>query len=62
MKLDSIDARPSAVFSATLPTKPSQTTMSVVPLKMSLPSTLPWKLTWPPSAAARSSSPARLIV
>ena len=55
-------ARPSAVFSATLPTKPSQTTRSVVPLKMSLPSTLPWKLMWPAAETARSSSPARLIV
>ena len=36
-----IVARPSLLLSATLPTKPSQTTMSVVPLKMSLPSTLP---------------------
>ncbi len=43
----SMAAAPSAVFRATLPTKPSQTTMSVVPLKMSLPSTLPWKLTQP---------------
>ena len=34
--------------------------MSVVPLKMSLPSTLPWKLSARPSAAARSSSPALL--
>ena len=41
MSLDSIDAKPSAVFNATLPTKPSQTTMSVVALKMSFPSTLP---------------------
>jgi hypothetical protein len=35
------EATPSLVFSATLPTKPSHTTISVVPLKMSLPSTLP---------------------
>jgi hypothetical protein len=35
------EATPSEVFSATLPTKPSQTTTSTVPLKMSLPSTLP---------------------
>ena len=36
-----IEASPSLVFNATLPTKPSHTTMSVVPLKMSFPSTLP---------------------
>ncbi len=41
MKPLSIRASPSDVFSTTLPTKPSQTTTSVVPSKMSLPSTLP---------------------
>ena len=34
-------ATPSLVFSTTFPVKPSQTTISVVPLKISLPSTLP---------------------
>ncbi|CFO11356.1 Uncharacterised protein [Bordetella pertussis] len=41
MTLDNILASPSTDFSTTLPTKPSQTTTSTVPLKMSLPSTLP---------------------
>ena len=41
-ELDSIEARPSAVFSATLPVKPSVTTTSTVPLAMSSPSTKPW--------------------
>jgi len=35
---------PSLVLSATLPTKPSQTITSALPLKMSRPSTLPMKL------------------
>ena len=43
-KPPSICASPSEVFSATLPTNPSQTTTSAVPLKMSSPSTLPTKL------------------
>ncbi len=37
-------AVPSAVFSATLPVKPSVTTTSTVPAAMSSPSTKPWKL------------------
>ena len=36
-------ARPSMVFKTTLPTNPSQTTTSTVPLLMSRPSTLPMK-------------------
>ena len=62
MKPAIICARPSEAFNATLPTKPSQTTTSTVPLKMSLPSTLPWKLRWPRSDAARMSSPASFTV
>ena len=41
IRLPIILASPSELLSATLPTKPSHTTISVVPLKMSLPSTLP---------------------
>ena len=37
-------ASASALFSTTLPTKPSQTMTSTVPLKTSRPSTLPMKL------------------
>ena len=36
-------AVPSAIFSATLPVKPSVTTTSTTPAVMSLPSTKPWK-------------------
>ena len=54
-------ARPSLALSATLPTKPSHTTMSALPLKISLPSTLPTKLISPANAAARSKSPAFLM-
>ncbi|MNR32240.1 hypothetical protein D3C85_1498050 [compost metagenome] len=57
-----IEATPSLVLSATLPTKPSQTTISTVPLKMSLPSTLPKKLISPAWPALRSSSPLRLMM
>ena len=38
-----MSATPSAVLSKILPTKPSQTTTSTVPLKISLPSTFPAK-------------------
>ena len=44
MILPIVSATPSAVLSKILPTKPSQTTTSTVPLKISLPSTLPAKL------------------
>ena len=54
-------ARPSLLLSATLPTKPSQTTRSTTPLKMSLPSTLPLKLRSPLAAAARNKTPACLM-
>ena len=38
-----VSATPSSIFSTTLPTKPSQTMTSAVPLGMSTPSTLPTK-------------------
>ncbi|MCY1313808.1 hypothetical protein D9M70_643660 [compost metagenome] len=48
-------AMPSMAFRVTLPTKPSHTTRSTVPLKISLPSTLPWKFSAPRSWSACSS-------
>ena len=49
-----IVATPSEALRTELPTKPSQTTTSVVPLKMSSPSTLPWKLS--PLPRSRSAA------
>ena len=51
-----IFASPSLAFKTILPTKPSQTTISTVPLKISLPSTFPKKFNW----LLRNNSPASL--
>ena len=53
---------PSAVFSATLPVKPSVTTTSVVPAAMSWPSTKPWNCGAIVAAAQRLGGLAQPVV
>ncbi|MDT4870369.1 hypothetical protein FQZ97_1054450 [compost metagenome] len=62
MKPASMVATPSLALRATLPTKPSHTTISVVPLKMSFPSTFPKKFRSPLLAALRSNIPVFLMI